>query len=117
MRTPLIVHKTTYNGFGDTERAPSFDEAPPFNDEQIDIVAGAMAGLRHEFQDMLAAEITKLKSAIAELRDLGDMRAELAELRGAVLNKTADNKSVELTATEVTHQVRRRVRTGKVQCR
>jgi hypothetical protein len=97
-----VVHKTTWNG-------PPFDDDPPFNDEQVDIVARALAALRKEFRDHVAAEVAKVERSIAELRDGICVHSEIAELRGAVtalLNKSAD-KSLELSATEVVRKVTR----------
>jgi hypothetical protein len=99
MGAPLsVVYKTTYN-----------ESSQPFDDEQIDIVARALAALRAEFRAHVAAEVAKLDRNIAELRDAISVHSEIAELRGAVttlLNKSAD-KSLELSATEVVRKVTR----------
>lgn len=92
-----------------------FEEPPPFTEEQIDIIARALAELRQEFREMLAAEAAKLERGIAELRNATSVRSEIAELRGALttlLNKSADgSRSLELSATEVVRE--RRVRSRK----
>ena len=116
MRAPQIVHKT-YNGDNRPTPAPYFaEEQPPFTEEQVDIVAGALAGLRQEFRELIAAEVTRLERTIAELRDADSVRSEISELRGALstlLNKSADgSRSLELSATEVVRR-ERRVRTRK----
>ena len=101
-----LVYKTTYNGNDD--QLPAL-ETPLFSEDQIDTIVEAMAGLRHEFRQMLDAERTRFERSVAELRDANSLRSEVAELRGAITtllnNSAGGDKSVELSATKVIRKV------------
>jgi hypothetical protein len=83
MPPPHIVYKTRENHSDDTDVLPGHnDQWPPFNDEQIDIIARALAGMRDEWQ-------AAIEKAITELRGEKDLHEAIAELRGqlaAVMN-------------------------------
>jgi hypothetical protein len=64
---PPIVHKTV---FGNESAFPATAEnavAPPFTDEQVDIVAVVLAELRQETEAAIAEALTPLRERIASI--------------------------------------------------
>ena len=64
---PPIVHKTV---FGNEPAFPATAEnavAPPFDDDQIDIIATVIAELRQDMQAMVDAALAPLRERIASI--------------------------------------------------
>jgi hypothetical protein len=90
-RQPALIDDTNGNGNG---------EQPPFSDEQIDIVAQALADLRSEFQDAVAP----LTEQVAVLQ--GQVNV-LLSLIGSIVGNNGNGKSIEASETKTTRRVRR----------
>ena len=87
MPLPHIVYKTRESNSDGTDVLPGDnDQWPVFSDEQLDVIAAALAETRVELRDEWQAAIDK---AVTELRGEQDLHEAIAELRGqlaAVMN-------------------------------
>ena len=109
---PVIVYKE-YTGrqpFDDNNNGNgNGNEPPPFTDEQIDIVAAAMAELRiylrDEFQDALDAAMAPWTEAVAVLQ--AQMNIVLSLIANNNNNGNGNNaKSIEASEIRTTRRVR-----------
>ena len=90
---PPIVHKTV---FGNKSAFPATAEnavAPPFDDDQIDIVARVIAEIRDETQDAIDAALAPLQQRIAVLEAQVSM---LVTLLGGDANRSIEASSSEI---------------------
>ena len=103
MSLPHIVRKTRESNSDGTDVLPGDnDQWPMFSDEQLDVIAAALAETRVELRDEWRAAIDK---AITELRGERDLHEAIAELRGqlaAVMNLVGNGNGPKLFEAEQT---------------
>jgi hypothetical protein len=62
---PAVIHKTIADA---RVVAPPADELPPeFSDDQLDIIAGALAEIRQDFRDQMEAALAPIRERVAFL--------------------------------------------------
>ena len=109
MDAPRLVYKT---------KTPAFDQEPAselhtvidgFLDAGAEVIAEFRCTYKREIELMAAQSRETIATLRAEvLRDASGLRAEVAELRGALtalLSKSAGGDKVELSATKVIRKV------------
>ena len=104
---PAVVYKD-YTGKQPSlpSVADNGDEPPLFSDEQIDVVAQALAGLRLEFQEMIddaTAQLRAMEQRVAVLE------GQLSVMMNLINTIVGNGKSIE--ASEMTKTTRRVKRT------
>ena len=103
MQLPHIVYKTRESNSNGTDVLPSDnDQWPVFNDEQLDVIAAALAETRVELRAEWHAAIDK---AVTELRGEKGLHEAIAELRGqlaALMNLVGNGNGVKLFEAEQT---------------
>jgi len=103
MALPHIVHKIKDNNSDDVDVLPDDnDQWPVFSDEQLDVIAAALAEICADLRDEWQAAIDK---AVTELRGERDLHEAIAELRGqlaAVMNLFGNGNDVKLFEAEQT---------------
>ena len=90
---PPIVHKTV---FGNESAFPATAEnavAPPFTDEQVDIVAVVLAELRHETEAAIDAALAPLLTRVAVLEAQMATMLTLLDERSLVRGHRDDQKN------------------------
>ena len=107
---PMIVHKE-YTGTQPplATDVDDGDELPPlFSDEQIDVIAAALAEMRNEFRDMVSDAMAPLTEQVAVLQ--GQMSVMMNLIGSIVSNNGNGNnnssKSIEASETRTTRRVR-----------
>jgi hypothetical protein len=78
-------------------------EAPPFTDEQVDIIAQVIADLRAEWQSDLAQAVDRIVIQVMDrLRDQMDIHQSIGELRGQLAMLTGNS----IEASEIVRKLK-----------
>ena len=78
-------------------------EAPPFTDEQVDIIAQGIADLRAEWQSDLAQAVDRIVIQVMDrLRDQMDIHQSIGELRGQLAMLTGNS----IEASEIVRKLK-----------
>ena len=78
-------------------------EPAPFNDEQMDIIAGALAqssiALRNEMQAAIDKAVTELRAEKNLHEAVAELRGQMAAVLGLLGNNRSESNSIEASET------------------